>query len=263
MLRKLISQLISIITLVILDAILLTSISQAKTHSLYANRGAEVNDLADTMSVERKALLCRYGYFIDDSMNDAYNNQFGFMFFGGGEGVDKDKIDGRWSGGRVEFGLLMASGKPLKRYSNFEIVDESLKMVALPFSITIMSEFTDFNRSDFMTYWGLGFGFFFGFERMACHVTKETATVIEDFEWHDTCYRHSFAGHGLVGINWDVSEEFSFLCELRWTQGGKGRLKRAVLDKEAKEAGFEEVFADFQHPDFNFTGASLDIGVKW
>jgi len=46
-------------------------------------------------------------------------------------------------------------------------------------------------------------------------------------------------------------------------QGGKGRLKRKSLSSEELEQGWGEVFEEFQHPDFNFTGISLDIGVRW
>jgi len=239
-------------------------VSKAEALNYYARQSPDVDDSTTNDLVDKRVCLLRYGYFTEEGMNEAYTDEYGFIVSIGGEDlINYEQKKGVWWGVRLETGLLMSEGEPLKKYSKFDKVDEKLSMFSLPLSMTMMRQLSDFNRSDVMTYWGLGFGFFLGFERMECHVTKQTTTSVYNYEWHDTCYRHSFAGHGLLGINWNVSEKFSFLCELRWTQGGKGRLERAELTEQQILNGFEEVFEDYQHPDFNFTGASLDIGIKW
>lgn len=264
MFRRSLLTVIGIPILIIAALSFMPPAAQAEALTLFARQSADVDNVAANDLVDKKACLFRYGYFTDDGMNEAYTNQYGFIVSISGEDLrNYESKRGVWWGIRLATGLLIAEGEPLKRYSNFDIVDEKLSMGTLPLSLTMMRQLSDFNRSDIMTYWGLGFCFFLGFEQMECHVTKQTATTIDHFEWKDTCYRHSFAGHGLIGINWNVSEKFSLLCELRWTQGGKGRLERAQLSEQQILDGYEEVFEDFQHPDFNFTGASIDIGIKW
>lgn len=239
-------------------------LSQAHAVALMAGQEAQVGDEWPDELIDKKGYIARFGLFTDDSMDEAYGNYGAFMFNIGGEDLKNYKSGrGVWWSVRSEAGMLIGSGEPLKWYNNYDIVDQSLEMVVVPASATILRQITDFKKSDFMTYWGLGIDFFLGFERMECYVTKEYAAGTAHYDWHDTCYRHSFAGHALIGLSWEIKEKFSLLCELRWTQGGKGRLKRAVLSEDQIMGGYDDVFADFQHPDFNFTGASVDIGVKW
>jgi len=57
--------------------------------------------------------------------------------------------------------------------------------------------------------------FFLGFERISCHVSKLDGSIEKNFEWVDTCYRHSFAGHFLIGAEWGAFGSYNMLWELR------------------------------------------------
>jgi hypothetical protein len=85
----------------------------------------------------------------------------------------------------------------------------------------------------------------------------------QEIEWHDTCYRQAFEGHALLGAQWKTGEHTAAIFEVRWTQAGRGSLKRGRFSQEEREQGADEVFAEFQHPNFRFTGVSVDVGVRW
>jgi hypothetical protein len=164
---------------------------------------------------------------------------------------------------RPEMGFLFASGHPLQKDFDWKVVDSNLGMIVLAIGSTGIHEFNKEGERTFVPYIGLGLGFFLGFERISAHIYKDQVGGESHFEWHDTCYRHSFSGHALLGATLKRSDRFSYVGEIRWTQAGKGRLKRKPLSQEEIAQGWGEAFQDFQHPDFNFTGPSINIGVRW
>ena len=136
-------------------------------------------------------------------------------------------------------------------------------MIVMSIGGTRIHEFAGTGEQTFVPYVGLGLGFFLGFERISAHIYKDQITGEPHSEWLDTCYRHSFAGHAVLGATIKKSKNFCYVGEIRWTQGGKGRLKRLTPSAEELAQGWGEAFEDFQQPDFNFTGLSIDVGVRW
>ena len=214
---------------------------------------------------EHKEGLAVYEYFVDEGMSEAYTHCYGLMFHwvtqsfssftpleGGGATNSRSVIRG-------ETGLIFAAGEPLQYGSDWVVDHSSLGMVAAPLSITFLYNLSRDGAEYFEPYFGMGFGGIFGFERISAKISRN----MEVFEWHDTCYRHSFEGHVLLGANKKISDRIRMVFELRWTQAGKGRLKRGEPSEEELDEGWGEVFQDFQQPDFNFTGVSASMGFRW
>jgi len=219
---------------------------------------------------EEKEVLGRYELFTDDTMNEAYTNLFGPLWNIAIDSREETQFpnNNRHSiimktSGRGEGGILIAKGDPLQKGSEFDVRESNLWMIAMPLGVTLFHNLGGGSDNSFTPYFGYGIDFFLGFERISDCVSKLDGVTEKEYEWVDTCYRHSFAGHILIGARWKRSKRYSMLCELRWTQGGKGRLKRRSLSPEEIEEGWGDVFAAFQHPDFNFTGVSFDVGVRW
>jgi hypothetical protein len=212
-------------------------------------------------------IVARYEYFVDDGMSEAYTHCFGLLFNHVTYSRTNTWLEGKDYGlladivGRGGAGILFASGTPLRNSSNFEVIDSDIFIIAMPVGITILHGLEAGTERSVVPYVGWGFGGVFGFERISGNVTR--AGTDEGFEWHDTCYRQSFTGHALLGLQWGGSGRYRGVVEARWTQGGKGRLKRGRFSAEDASLGWDEVFEEFQHPDFNFTGITLDVGLRW
>jgi hypothetical protein len=214
---------------------------------------------------EGQEVVARYHYFTDDGMSEAYTQCFGLMFNRVLYSRTNTRFEGKASGvieesvGRGDIGLLFAKGTPLRWSSNFEVVDSDLYILAMPIGITILNGLNSAREKSWAPYFGWGLGGIFGFERISGHVTR----FYEEFEWHDMCYRQSFEAHALIGVQWNTGASTAGILEVRWTQAGKGRLKRGRFSAEDEAAGWGDVFDEFQHPNFRFTGVSVDVGIRW
>jgi hypothetical protein len=214
----------------------------------------------------QRDVVARYRYFADDGMNEAYTQCFGLLFnqvsfsrtmkkMGLG-GPDIRLITN--TVGRGEIGIMVSTGSPLRWSEKFEVIDSNLYLITMPAAITILHGLKS-GDAGFTPYFGWGLGGIFGFERLSGRVTRANQEVA----WHDNCYRQAFEGHALLGAQWKTGERTAAILEVRWTQAGRGRLKRAAFTQEQREEGADEVFAEFQHPNFRFTGMSVDVGIRW
>jgi hypothetical protein len=209
-----------------------------------------------------------YHYFTDDGMNEAYTGCISMPFRLTARGEKTPNSTDRGikifkSGFQAETGLIFAVGKPLQKDPDWEIVESHLGLIAIPLFVSYIYRVVDDGSDSFAPYCGLGLGGFFGFERISANIYRQQLINEPHYEWHDTCYRHSFAGHACLGIYKKINEQYGLLFEIRWTQAGKGKLKRGTLSEEELDEGWGEVFDDFQHADFNFTGPSASLSLRW
>lgn len=206
--------------------------------------------------VENEEAMGFYHYLTDDGMNESYTQAFGMTV--GAVGWDK---------GRSEFragsGFVFASGSPLQLNQDWTVVSSSLGTVAIPLSAGYAYRLSDGGEDSLIPYIGITAWWLWGLERISGHVTRERIGGEDIYEWNDTSYRHSFVGYVALGSHKKVSDQFSFVGEIRYAYGGKGRLKRRHLNEEEKEQGWEDVFRDFQHPNYRFSGFSASIGLRW
>jgi hypothetical protein len=226
----------------------------------------------------KKQILIYYLHPTDDSMKDTYKQLFGFSY----QFVIKDKTIHRDSDKKIikeqraeyraESGVILGSGEPLQWDPEFQIIDSYLAMIAVPAQMSFIYRLRNTRSASqveveevysFIPYLGLGLGGFFGFERIDVHAFREEIGGEVHYEWHDTCYRHSFAAHALLGSYGKISDKMDFVFEIKWAWGGRGRLKRAGLSGEELSQGWGDAFAAFQHSDFNFSGWSVAAGVTW
>ena len=210
-----------------------------------------------------------YRYFTDEGMSEAYTGcgELTFRFSARGMKIlslEQEEVAKPFKSGlRGELGVLLTAGEPIQKDNDWEIMKSDLAMIAMPLAISYFYRLTDDPLDSFAPYCGIGLGGIFGFERISVHAYRPYMLDEVHYEWHDTCYRHSFAAHACFGIYKKLDEHFGLLLELRWTQAGKGKLKRGELGAEELEQGWGEVFDDFQHSDFNFTGPSVNVSLRW
>ena len=221
--------------------------------------GAAVND-DDALRLgveEYDAGMVFFNYLLDDGMNEAYKYSIGTTY----------GIVG-WDRGRSEFkagsGFVFASGEPLQQlHYDWTIESVNIGLAAFPLAAGYAYRLTDGGEDSLIPYVGCGAWWLLGFERLDIHVSREFMGGTADYELTDTSYRHSFVGHVEFGAHKKVTERFSFVGEVRYSYGGKGRLKRRRLTAEEMTQGWADVMTDFQHPNFKFTGFAALVGLRW
>jgi hypothetical protein len=157
---------------------------------------------------------------------------------------------------RMEIGLVFAAGQAIQWDDDWDVEKADLFLLAIPFSATPVLKLGGL-------YLGLGIGGFWGAERIEGKISRTSLAYTDEFEWHDTSFRWSFEGHALLGTVIELSKSMSMVLETQWTQAGDGRLKRAELTEEDIAEGWGEVWNDFQHSNFNFTGLAFSLGLRW
>lgn len=227
---------------------------------------------------ESNQFLVYYQYPTDESMMETYKHLFGFSYqlvikdreiF---RRPDKTTIKEKRAEYRFGIGMILGAGEPWQWDPEWQVTDSYLAMIAAPVQITALYRLRNTQSASheeieeahsFIPYFGLGLGGFFGFERISVNAFREEFGGEEHYEWHDTCYRHSFAAHALLGAYWKLSDNMDWVFEIKWAMGGRGRIKRADLSEEELSQGWGDAFGAFQHSDFNFSGWNVSAGVNW
>ncbi len=214
----------------------------------------------------RHQIAGRVHWLASESMSDAYRTCYSVWYQGTTREetrlrfANQDSVVSNAGEARGEVGLLVAAGEPILWDDDWTINSADLFLLALPVSSTYLINLVSDERDQSpRLYIGFGLGLFWGIERLSAKIENQSSI----YEWHDTSFRWSFEGHALLGTARPIGDSASLVFELQWTQAGKGRLKRAELTAQQIADGWDEVFNDIQHPDFNFTGLNLSLGVRW
>ena len=211
---------------------------------------------------ERHQSVARVYWPATESMSEAYDLVYGAFY----ESLIRERKRLLHSSGdstvtdsgeiRIEIGLVFAAGQPIQWDDDWDVEKADLSLLAIPFSTTPVFKLGGL-------YLGIGIGGFWGVERIDGKISRTSLAGTEEFEWHDTSFRWSFEGHALLGTAIELSKSMSMVVETQWTQAGDGRLKRAELTEEDVAEGWGEVWNDFQHSNFNFTGLAFSLGLRW
>jgi len=212
-------------------------------------------------------LLVFYQHLSESTMREAYSFSGGFLF----QGIkdisfeDYESLFRYIDAFRFEIGLIAAGGQAIKMNQDWNVEGDTLWAVAVPINVSIVTYLRDKQEHSLIPYLGCGAGGIFGFERIGMHVSMGEGFDEVHYAWHDTCYRQAFSAHVFAGITARVKGSFVLLMEVRFTQAGRGSIKRAKFGDRELQEGWGQVFEDFQHSNFCFSGfsANLGFGASW
>lgn len=201
-----------------------------------------------------ETVLGTYTLFTGKEMKDAYEFSFGVIPY------LTWMSESKWSW-RIGAGFTIGDGEPLFPDPSWTVRSSTLTMFIFPAETAVLYHFTDSPREKTIApYAGIGFGGFFGFERISVEITRAPEGT---FQWNDTRFRYVMDGHALAGATIRITDRFRALIEVRWTQSGKGStIENSFSEAEIAE-GWLAVEQAVQRPDFDFTGLAISFGLQW
>lgn len=192
-----------------------------------------------------------YHTFTDSRMDDCYGHAPYIM-------ADFLLIRGR-HGASFEIGYLYREGKPVPLPTEWNVISTSLSMWAIPVTVNYLYHINGYDRARrFAPYAGLGFGAFFGGEKIGAMAT----TLLKRWDGWTWGLRGSMIGNVVLGAHISPWHGFDAVVEVRWIQSGRGG-NIDIVDEEDEPKFDAYLYPLVQRSSYDFTGWSISVGIRW
>ena len=195
-----------------------------------------------------------YHNFALSDMPDTYDDCFLFV----AEAVIW--LKGR-QGWRIEGGYVQRKGRSRLGNSAWNVTESELSLNAIPLHASFLYRLRTTEEQHLLVpYVGIGAGTFLGIENLAATAT-DTGNE-GGFEAHSRALRASGDIHVLLGTQMRFGMGVEGILEARWTQSTNGSTVDLIKEEEQEDYD-STLFKAVRRSDFNFTGWSVELGLRF